>query len=290
VDVTQKLDFKKLPSDKLYAVVNLSGQLPARMAGYNPQEYIDVNLTGSLNIFEYAVAAGAERIVSTQSISDVAHLCGNKNPIDSDSQSLFPLNNDHSIYSITKTAASNILAHMSCKYGFKYFVLRFPNIYLYHPNPYYYVDGEEKWQGYRLIIHKAIHGEPLAIWGDPSKVRDIVYVKDCTQIIERCLSAPNPDSGMYNVGTGVGVSMENQVLGIINVFCPQKNKSVVTYDVTKPDTTEYIFDISKTSRNLGYVPVFSYIDYLNDFKNEMKSQRFVKLWGNDLVEDTRTII
>lgn len=249
------------------------------MKGYTPQKYIDVNITGGLNILEFAAKVRCQRVVFTQSISDVAYLCGSPEPINAESMSLFPLDNDHSVYSITKTAACNLLQHYSERFGFRYYVLRFPNIYLYHPNPYYYVDGERRWQGYRLMIEKAIKGEPLEVWGNPNKVRDIVYVKDAAQIIWRTLSIAEAPSGMYNVGTGVGTSMLKQVEGIAEVFSGRIKKSQISLSPHRPDTTEYVFDISKTKKNLGYEPQYDYIEYLKDFKQEMELERFHKLWG-----------
>ena len=134
------------------------------------------------------------------------------------------------------------------------------------------------------MIHKAIHGEPISIWGDPQKVRDIVYVKDCCQIIERCISVNTAPSGTYNVGTGKGTSMEDQIRGIVDVFSPKENLSEISYDTTKPDSSEYIFDMSKVIKNLGYVSKYDYYAYLEDFKKEMLLQRFEKLWGRDLIE------
>lgn len=284
VNVRNTQEFDKLPKDGIDAVVNLAGMLPARMEGYQPQLYIDINFTGALNIFEYCAKINVGRVIYSQSISDVARLCGSKVPISSDASTSFPLNNDHSVYSITKNAAVSLLEHFSAKYSFKYYILRFPNIYLYHPNPYYYVDGEKRWQGYRLMIHKAIHSEPLAIWGNPQKVRDIVYVKDCCQIIEKCISVDDAPSGTYNVGTGIGTTMEDQVKGIVKVFSPSDSPSEISYDSSKPDAVEYIFDMEKVKRYLGYSPKYDYIAYLEDFKKEMKLQRFVKLWGTDFVE------
>ena len=40
VDVTNKIDFEKLPKD-VYGVLDLAGLMPARMKGYDPQRYID---------------------------------------------------------------------------------------------------------------------------------------------------------------------------------------------------------------------------------------------------------
>lgn len=285
VDVRNKTDFDQLPVQDIDAVVNLAGLLPARMEGYHPQRYIDINITGALNILEYCAKAHVNKVVYSQSISDVARLCGTPNPISSDAPTSFPLNNDHSVYSITKNAAVALIEHYSAKYGFKFYILRFPNIYLYHPNPYYYVDGEKRWQGYRLMIHKAIQGEPLEIWGNPQKVRDIVYVKDCCQIIERCLSVAHADSGTYNVGTGIGTTMESQVRGIVDVFSPRDHVSPISYNREKPDAVEYVFDMSKTEKVLGYHVQYDYLSYLEDFKKEMLNQTFAKLWGTDQTGD-----
>lgn len=284
VDVRSKDDFSKLPSSGITAVVNLAGLLPARMEGYHPQRYIDINVTGALNILEYCEKIKVERVIYSQSISDVARLCGNLEPISSDAPTSFPLNNDHSVYSITKNAAVSLLEHYAAKNHFKYYILRFPNIYLYHPNPFYYVDGEKRWQGYRLMIHKAIHSEPIAIWGDPKKKRDVVYVKDCCQIIEKCISVMEAESGIYNVGTGIGVTLEDQVKGIVEIFSPKGNTSKILYDREKADASEYIFDMAKTIQNLGYHSEYDYRDYLIDFKKEMLAQRFEKLWGRDQIE------
>lgn len=285
LDIRKMSDFNILPDHDIYAVVNLAGLLPARMMGYQPQLYIDINVTGALNILEYCAKVKVNRVIYSQSISDVAYLCGTSVPISSDAPTSFPLNNDHSVYSITKNAAVSLLEHYSAKYRFNYYTLRFPNIYLYHPNPYYYVNGEKRWQGYRLMIHKAIHGEPLSIWGNPKKVKDIVYVKDCCQIIEKCISHEYAPSGTYNVGTGIGITMEDQVKGIVKVFSPVDSPSDISYDASKPDATEYIFDMSKVRKNLGYLPRYDYLSYLRDFKEEMLLQRFKKLWGRDMVEN-----
>lgn len=281
VNIVNNSEFSILPSDNIYAIINLAGVLPARMKGYSPQRYIDTNVTGCLNILNYAVHVKASIFIYSQSISDVAYLCGSKTPISSDAPSKFPINNDHSVYSITKNAAVALVEHYSAKFGFKHFILRFPNIYLYHPNPMYYVDGVEKWQGYRLMIAKAMKGEPISVWGDPTRVHDVVYVKDCCQIIEKCIYAKKAPNGMYNVGTGIGTTLEEQIRGIVEVFSPKDHRSVISYDPSKPESTEYIFDVSKTEKYLGYRMQYDYIRYLKDFKKEMEVQRFVKLWGKD---------
>ena len=279
VDISNKNDFEKLPQIGVDAVVHLAGVLPARMAGYYPQQYIDSIVTGTYNVVEYAHKCGVDRIVFTQSISDAAHLCGQtKHLIPSDIESRFPLNNDHTIYAICKNAAIDLLKHYHAKYGIKCFILRLPNIYLYHPNPFFYLDGKLKMIPYRQMIYWALQGKNLCVWGNPQAKRDIVYVKDCTQVIGKTLET-SADGGMYNVGTGVGVSMEEQVRGIAHVF--GKGGIEISYDPSKPDSPQYILDISKTCRELGYLPRYDYMAYLEDFKKEMETNRFKLLWGEE---------
>lgn len=278
LDITHKDAFKVLPREHVYAVVHLAGAIPARMQGYDPQTYIDSVLTGTLNVLDYCVSVGANRIVFAQSVADVSYLYGNNALIPAEVEQRFPLNDDHSVYSICKNAAVNLIEHYYVKYGLKRFVLRFPNIYVYHPNPYYFYDGKKRWQSYRLLIERAKQGLPIELWGNPDLQRDIVYVKDCAQIIVKSISA-EVDGGMYNVGTGAGTTMREQIEGMIEVFSPENHPSEIIEYSDKPDTASYIMDVSKTINELGYEPQYDYLSYLRDMKNEMETEPFGLLWG-----------
>jgi UDP-glucose 4-epimerase len=278
MDVADKSSYKVLPQENVYAVVHLAGAIPARMQGYHPQTYIDSVLTGTLNVLDYCVAVSANRIVFAQSVADVSYMYGDNVLIPSDAVQRFPLNDDHSVYSICKNAAVNLIEHYYVKFGLKRFILRFPNIYVYHPNPFYFYDGKRRWQSYRLLIERAKQGLPIELWGNPELQRDIVYVKDCAQIIEKSMSS-NVEGGMYNVGTGIGTSMRKQIEGIIEVFSPQEQRSQIVERPEKPDAASYIMDVSKTIKELGYQPQYDYISYLKDMQKEMELEPFRQLWG-----------
>lgn len=278
LDITNKDTFMVLPQENVYAVIHLAGAIPARMQGYNPQTYIDSILTGTLNVLDYCVSVSVNRIVFAQSVADVSYMYGNNVLIPADALQKFPLNDDHSVYSICKNAAVNLIEHYYVKYRLKRFVLRFPNIYVYHPNPFYFYDGKKRWQSYRLLIERVKQGLPIELWGNPDLQRDIVYVKDCTQIIVKALSA-KVDGGMYNVGTGIGTSMRKQIEGIVEVFSPQGHPSVIVERPEKSNTVSYIMDISKTISELGYNSQYDYLSYLRDMKKEMETEPFGRLWG-----------
>lgn len=280
VDISNKSEFEILPNDSVDAVIHYAGAMPARMNGYNPQEYIDTIITGTLNVLDYTNSCGAKKIIFTQSISDCLWMVKDATPIPADIWRKFPLNNDHSVYVIAKNAAVDLIEHYYHKFGIARFILRLPTIYLYHPNPYYYVNGEKRKMFYRQFIEKAISGEQIDIWGDYTKVKEIVYVKDFVQIVECCINV-DIDGGFYNVGEEKCVSLEEQVKGIIDVFGREGHKSPINYMPNMPDPSEFVFDISKTQKELGYKPMYDYRSSLIDMKNEMENNPFGKLWGKE---------
>lgn len=280
IDIEKKSDFNKLPLNNVAGIVHLAGYLPAIMEGYNPQRYIDININGTLNILDYAAKVKVDFFVYSTSFSDVSYLWNKIEPISSDAEIRFPLNNDHSIYSITKNTGADLVRHYSAKFGFSHFVLRFPNIYLYHPNIYYHVDGVARKKGLFNVIDEAERGIDIELWGSPNRFRDMVYVKDCCQIIEKCITHENM-GGTYNVGTGIGVTREEQIKGIIDVFSPESKRSNIVYRPENPDSPQYIMDISKTIENLDYHPKYLYKDSLIDLKIERITNRFEKLWGSE---------
>ena len=281
VDISKESSFDVLPSQDLAHIIHCAGSMPGHMEGYYPRQCVDSIVTGTLNVLDYCVAVKADRIVFTHTHSDSIHLQGSKEPIPADIIRGFPPTGDHAVYAICKNAAVDLIEHYYHEFGIKRFVLRLPTIYAYHPDPYFYVDGRKTKMAYRLLMDQAMRSEPIEIWGDPTREKEIVYVKDLLQIIERCLDAA-VDGGVYNVGRGVGVSLERQIRGIVQVFSPPDNPSRVTYSPEKPDGRQFVHDITKTRVELGYTPQYDYQALLLDFKEEMEANPFRRLWGDPL--------
>ena len=72
--------------------------------------------------------------------------------------------------------------------------------------------------------------------------------------------------------------LQNTIDDFIEVFTQDK-KSKKVYLLNKPNALFNHLDISKTISELGYAPKYSYIDWLKDFKEEEKNNRFGALWG-----------
>lgn len=271
VDITKKDDFEKLPKN-VYAVVDLAGMMPARMSGYNPQIYIDVNITGTLNILDYCKDNNVDRILFTQSFGDIKDYGETDVILTSHMDRKFSFKSDHTIYVLTKNFAVDMIENYYQMYGLKKFIFRLPTIYLYSKIDCFYVDGNLKKIGYRVLMDKAINGEDIEVWGDSTRVKDMVYVKDFCQMLYKALFVDR-NEGYYNVGTGVGITLLDQIKGIVSVFGSEENKSKIILAPQKPNAPQYIMDIKPAKKELGYIPKYDYISMLKDFKKEMEKDK-----------------
>lgn len=279
MDISKKEDFEKLPQSGIYAILNFAGALPASMQGYNPNSYISSIVQGTLNVLEYTRHVKADRIVFPQSLFDISYLFGTKVPISADSVRVAPLKGDHSVYVIAKNAAVDLIEHYYQVYGIKRFILRLSRVYLYHPNPYTYTDGQKVMISDRYLIYKAIKGENIELWGDPNRLLETCSIKDFLQIVEKTLTA-KVDGGIYNIGSG-GSTLKERIEGIIEVFNPMDKKSNIILCPEKRNSQQFVLDIRKTINELGYEPRYTWKDYLIDFKHDMETQPFAKLWGKE---------
>ena len=129
---------------------------------------------------------------------------------------------------------------------------------------------------YRYIIEQAIKGEPIELWGDTNKGKDIIYVKDLCQMIYKSFFT-NKERGIYNAGTGVKTTMQEQIDVIIKVFSPKNKKSKIIYCPQKKNYDNFVMDITNITKDLGYIPEYDYIKYLEDYKKEREIKRFDKI-------------
>ena len=275
-DIKNSADFEQLPV-KVDYIVHLAGAMPAHMKGYDPYEYVNSVMIGTLNVLEYARKSHCQKFIFSQSVSDVLYLFGSQNPIQDDVERKSPLTGDHAVYSISKNAAVNLIEHYYAEYGIKRYILRLPTIYHYHPNPYYYVNGEKKWLAYRYIIDRACKGLPLQIWGNPKSIKEMVYIHDLSHLIEQCILS-DVNGGVYNVGCGTPITIEDQIHMIAKVFAPNVSLPI-EYCPDKPSSPQFVLDITKARKELGYNPQYTFEKLLIDFKHNMEEEPFAQLWG-----------
>lgn len=277
VDISEPKDFHKLPDSDVYAVLHFAGMLPAQMEGFDANPYITSIIQGTLNVLEYARRVKADRIVFPQTLFDIYHHFGSPKPILPDDERKVPYETDHSVYVIAKNAACDLIEHYYRNHGLKRFIFRLSRVYTYSPNPYTHTDGKQVMISDRYYIYRAMKGMDIEVWGDCDRMLETICMEDFMQIIEKSLEA-NHDGGFYNIGSG-GSTLRERIRDIIEVFAPEGSNPQMIYCPEKPSTTQFLLDIEKTKRELGYEPKYTWRDYLLSFKKDMETQPFAKLAG-----------
>jgi UDP-glucose 4-epimerase len=275
VDITKEEEFAKLPTENVYAVMLLSAQIPSYMSTYEPKKYVDSIIVGGYNVLEYCRKAHADRIIYTQTVFDIS-LYDHDTVLMPDMRPNFSYKGDHAVYVISKNTTLEFLEHYHQEYGLKQFIFRLPTIYSYSPYQYYFPNGNKTMRPLYQMINKALNGETIEVWGDPSYSKDMVHVYDFSQMLCRAALVKR-DSGFYNVGTGMPVTLLEQVKTIIDVFSPKDKRSEIVFRPDKPSTGGFLMDISNAKEELGYVPQYDCRKLFEDYREEMKVNRFLEL-------------
>lgn len=280
IDISNKEDFKKLPTDDIHAVIHTAAKLPTHDPDHYSESFIDINIKGTLNILEYCRKTKADRVIFTQTMSNIANEFGKTTEITPKLSRNFPLKGDHVLYVLSKNLAEDLVEHYHQQHGIKTFVFKIPTIYQYRENPYWFVDGVKKPRVFHRFINLAREGKPIEMWGDPSAFKDLVYVKDYCQLLYKATFVEHLNKGVYNVGTGIPTSLVSMLNEIVNVFSSESNKSPIIAMPDKPNTPSYIIKVDNAKKELGYEVKYGLTEMLLDIKKEMEANRFYPLRDN----------
>lgn len=276
VTLEDKTSFERLPSD-IDAVVHMAGTMPAH-ADASPMPYVQSIVVGIVNLLEWMRRGHCRRIVFNTTPSDVCAFFGKPIPVPNDAQRSFPKDGgDHAVYTICKSAAVDILEHYKIAYGFKPIVFRHLTVYGWHPDSSYCINGEKRILPWRQIVRRAIAGLDIEVWGDPCKLKELLYIDDFTSAIKIAVDAEV--CGLFNLPGVRPYTLEEQIDGIIYGFCEKGRISKKIYRPDKPSTPENLLCGEKTKEELGWIPVVSWQDACRQMRLQSRQNLFEKLWG-----------
>jgi UDP-glucose 4-epimerase len=175
-------------------IFHLAAQISPRESVARPTFDADVNISGSLNVFESAVEAGTRKIVFAGS-GGTLYGVPERVPVE-EGHSRAPV----SPYGVSKKAVGDYLHYYRTVQGLDYTVLALANVYGPRQDPH----GEAG----VIAIFAGQLLEPLrpTIFGDGEQTRDFVFVDD---VVDAFVRAADKGSGLLlNVGTGVETTVQ----------------------------------------------------------------------------------
>jgi dTDP-glucose 4,6-dehydratase len=159
----------------------------------------------------------------------------------------------NSPYSASKAASDHLVRAYHHTYGLPVLTTNCSNNY----GPFHFPE-----KLIPLVIHNALGGKPLPIYGDGQQVRDWLYVKDHCSAIRTVLAAGRPGH-TYNVGGWNEMSN----LDVVKTICTlldelkpradgQPYETQIAFVKDRPGhDRRYAIDARKLERELGWKPV-----------------------------------
>ena len=281
ISIEKAESFNKLPDTQFDAVVNMAGTMPAH-ANRDMMPYVQSIVVGTVNLAEWMKKNGCSRVVFNTTPSDVVDYWGTTEPIDDDAIRSFPKNgNDHAVYAICKRAATDILKHLQIADGFKPCVFRHFMVYGWHPVATYYLDGIERMLPWRSMVRKCIQGENIEIYGDVSRKKELLYIKDFANAIVRAVDTDI--CGIFNLPGYKPYSLEEMVDGIVKAFGDGRIQVIPRPDM--PDTPQILLSHKKSEEVLGWKSEWTWERACEDMREECIANPVELMWGkNDLLD------
>lgn len=119
-------------------------------------------------------------------------------------------------------------------------------------NPYGPGQSLEKKQGIiAAFIQCLVNNEATTIWGDGSVKRDFIYISDLIELIVK--SANTNVNGVFNAGSGIGLSLNELIAKLENVSGKQLNVKYV--EGRKFDVKEITLNISAAKNTFNWAPI-----------------------------------
>jgi nucleoside-diphosphate-sugar epimerase len=218
------------------AVVHLAAVSAVAYSYDHPNEVLETNLTGTVNLAESC-------------LREVPHFRHFLFASTSETYGNGPVpkredtpQNPNSPYSVSKHAAEKYLLYMRDAYGFPVTALRPFNTYGRQDNTHFVVE--------RIIVQMLRGGEVRL--GDPTPLRDLLYIDDHVSAYLACLNHPKAIGEVFNFCTGRNITIR-ELVNLLREYTDFKGEVMWDAIPARPlDIQVLVGDSSKAESVLGW--------------------------------------
>ena len=186
------------------AVIHCVSTTTPKSSNESPEFDIQSNVIGTLYLLDICVKHKVGKLVFMSSGGTVYGDIGNLDVVD-ETHAVRPMCS----YGVSKLTIEHYLDVYRHLRGLDYVALRLSNPYGERQSPLRALGA------LTVFLHQALRRQVIEIWGDGSVTRDFIYVGDVANAVY--LSTINPVSGVFNVGTGTGLSLRDILTHITKI-------------------------------------------------------------------------
>jgi dTDP-glucose 4,6-dehydratase len=242
------------------AVINFAAESHVDRSIHGPSDFIQTNVVGTFNLLEsiraYWTTLHGEENTNFRllhiSTDEVYGSLGPDDPPFSETTGYAP----NSPYSASKAASDHLIRAYHHTYSLPTLTTNCSNNY----GPYQFPE-----KLIPLVIHNALSGKPLPVYGDGRNIRDWLYVADhCSAI--RIVLARGKVGETYNVGgknEKTNLDVVRTICRILDDLHPESpvtpHERLITFVTDRPGhDRRYAIDAGKIERDLGWSPAESF--------------------------------
>lgn len=247
-------------------VIHLAAMLGVRRTERRRIECLNINILGTINVLEACLKEKSEKILFSSS-SEIYGEMGEssikegspKNPV--------------SIYAVTKMAGEEYLRAYSERYGLKYSIVRFFNVY----GP-----GQVAEFVIPRFIKRILNNDPPVVYGDGSQIRSFCFVEDAAEGAAKALLTDK--NQIFNIGNDKeSISMKDLAYKVIKISGKKIEPEFISMSESDRQSSREIKRripcIDKARNLLGYEPQFSLEDGI---KQIMDTNCIIETWFESL--------
>ncbi len=145
-------------------------------------------------------------------------------------------------YGATKLSIEHFLHVYRHLHGLEFVSLRISNPYGERQNPQLALGAAT------VFLHRALAQQPIEVWGNGSVVRDFIHARDVANAVY--LATKENVTGVYNVGSGVGVSISELLQEISTILDMELH--IRWLDGRPYDVPRIVLDSSKLKATCGW--------------------------------------
>lgn len=238
------------------AVVNFAAESHVDRSIHGPEDFIQTNVVGTFHLLEAVRAYWSSLENQSKAVFKFLHVSTDE--VYGSLEHNDPPFNEHnryepnSPYSASKAASDHLVRAYHHTYGLPVLTTNCSNNY----GPYHFPE-----KLIPLVIHNALNGKALPIYGDGQQIRDWLFVKDHCTAIRRVL-ADGRLGETYNVGgwnEKANIEVVNTICAILDELKPrtdgQSYTTQITYVKDRPGhDRRYAIDATKLEKELGWKP------------------------------------
>jgi dTDP-glucose 4,6-dehydratase len=238
------------------AIVHFAAESHVDRSIHGPEDFVSTNVVGTFRLLEAARAHWAALPAADRDAFRFVHVSTDEvygslaaaDPPFAETNRYEP----NSPYSATKAASDHLVRGYHHTYGLPVVTTNCSNNY----GPFQFPE-----KLIPLVIHNALAGKPLPIYGDGRQVRDWLYVGDHCAALRRVLAAGNVGA-VYNIGGSsemANIDVVHMICDILDTLAPPVGggsyRGQIEFVKDRPGhDRRYAIDSRKISAELGWRP------------------------------------